>query len=664
MSWLNRLVDTYDNCTGEIGKIVMVKRKKEEIPLTPLLPLYHTTQSAHIEITLDEGGNWVPLGAHVPGRGEGITIIPCTESSANRTSGLCPHPLFDKLAYIAGDYLSYGGKKKSGYPDYLRQLEDWCASPFSHPRVCAVLAYLKKGCLIHDLVEDGILRTGENSQLLKKWDGAREDTPHILSVLPGDQADAFVRFRMLTEPGGEPRLWMDEDIRRLFIEYQRSRQEERDLCYVSGKYLPRAEMSPGKIRHSGDKAKLISSNDSTGFTYRGRFTEARQAACISAEATQKAHNALKWLIDRQGWRNGDQVILCWGTENQPVPPLQTDTFGLGDALGEPLELPVQTFAQLAGRLNRALSGYYGKGLNAGSQTSVIGLDSATPGRLSITFYRELQNSELLERVVRWHATCCWQIRDKGEPAGFDDRGRPLYRTVTFYGAPAPADIVQAAYGPMAGEKLIKATTERLLSCIIDGAPLPPDLVECAVRRASHPPAVERWEYRRTLDVACALVRKSRNDRLNPRQTGSTYKEVWTMALDPQCTDRSYLFGRLLAYADQAESRALAGDRKKESDSRHPTRLTNALRLKRQFSLTPRRTWSYIDNQLTYYYRKLNDRGSWFRGEIAQVMSLFLPDDFSDDRLEDVYLLGYYSQLALLRSKKEDRPAGAEESYNH
>lgn len=655
MSWLQMLVDTYDNCMQEIGKIVMVKRKKEEVPLVPLLPLCHTTQIAQIEITIDREGNWVPLGARVLTKGEGVTIIPCTESSAGRTSSPCPHPLFDKLPYIAGDYAAYGGEKKGGYELYLEQLEQWCSSPFAHPKVRAVLAYVKKGCLIRDLVDSRILYTGEDGRLLSKWNGPKEETPPLFSVSTGAPADSFVRFRMQAAPGEESRLWMDETIRQSFIDYQNSLQAERDLCYVLGRQLPRSEISPGKIRNAGDKAKLISSNDSSGFTYRGRFTDARQAASISFEATQKAHNALKWLIDRQGWRNGDQVILCWGTKDQALPSLQLDTYGLGLGLNERVELPVQTYDQYADRLNRALSGHYGEKLDELSQVVVIGLDSATPGRLSIVYYRELEGSAFLQRVIRWHATCAWQIRSKMEPAGLDEEGQTVYRPVTFYGAPAPEDIVLAAYGTKAGDKLKKATIERLLPCIIDGAPLPPDLVECAVRRASTPVALEDWEYRRTLDVACALVRKSRNDRLNSRR-GETYKEVWTMSLDTATDERSYLFGRLLAYADQAESLVLFKDKQ--------NRLTNALRMKHQFRLTPRTVWGYLDDRLTYYYRKLGDNGSWFRYEISQVMTKFRPGDFSDERLDDTYLLGYYCQLAVLRSKKEEKPAGELDNFDH
>ena len=47
-------------------------------------------------------------------------------------------------------------------------------------------------------------------------------------------------------------------------------------------------------RNSGDRAKLISSNDSANFTFRGeRFSDAGQALRIGYETTQKAHSALR-----------------------------------------------------------------------------------------------------------------------------------------------------------------------------------------------------------------------------------------------------------------------------------------------------------------------------------------------------------------------------------
>ena len=83
---------------------------------------------------------------------------------------------------------------------------------------------------------------------------------------------------------------------------------------------------PAKLRHTGDKAKLVSANDSSGFTFRGRFTDpyGSQAAMVSYEVTQKAHNALRWLISRQGFRNGNQVYVSWAVSGKETPkPLES-----------------------------------------------------------------------------------------------------------------------------------------------------------------------------------------------------------------------------------------------------------------------------------------------------------------------------------------------------
>lgn len=76
----------------------------------------HSTFNAQIEVMLDEEGNF--LGSKKLDKGPDIvTIIPVTEDSAARSSGIAPHPLCDKLCYVAGDYALYTGdqKKKEYY---------------------------------------------------------------------------------------------------------------------------------------------------------------------------------------------------------------------------------------------------------------------------------------------------------------------------------------------------------------------------------------------------------------------------------------------------------------------------------------------------------------------------------------------------------------------
>jgi CRISPR-associated protein Csd1 len=100
----------------------------------------------------------------------------------------------------------------------------------------------------------------------------------------------------------------------------------------------------------------------------------------------------------------------------------------------------------------------------------MGLDSATPGRMAITYYRELKASEFLERVRSRHEQTAWPLN--------------LGKNRRFIGVPAPRDIAEAAYGRRVDEKLRKATVERLLPCIVDGRPTPRDLVTACAQQAA------------------------------------------------------------------------------------------------------------------------------------------------------------------------------------
>lgn len=105
MSWLLSLYKTYQANIGQVGKTV----KKRDGTDYMLLPISHTTQNAHIEVTVDEDGDF--LNAKILNKVS--TVIPCTEESASRSGEkIAPYPLHDKLSYVAGDFIKYGGKIK------------------------------------------------------------------------------------------------------------------------------------------------------------------------------------------------------------------------------------------------------------------------------------------------------------------------------------------------------------------------------------------------------------------------------------------------------------------------------------------------------------------------------------------------------------------------
>lgn len=645
MSWIQKLYETYENCQSLIG----VGTDEKEVPL---LPICHTTQKAQVEIVIDQNGNF--KRARVIPKNEARTIIPCTETSGGRT-GKKPenHPLCDKLQYIANDFKDFGGEVTSGYAKnpkepyekYQEILEKWCESEYSHPKAKAVLKYIEQGTVIKDLVDYRVLFIGTDQKLLKMWnENDKENAPDIFKVLPGKknkksgeienwQADAFIRW--IVEIPNEPQtsVWTDSSLFKNWMDYYSSTKENNHLCYVTGTEIPRADQHPAKLRNDGDKAKLISSNDTSGFTFRGRFLTAEQACSVGFEVTQKAHNALRWLISRQGYRRGDQAIVAWSTKGNHLPdPLADPLSLLGlDVMKSDNESSISTAQELALKLKKKIAGYSAD-LGVTDRIVVMGLDSATPGRMSITFYRELTGLEFLYRIEDWHNTCCW-IHDYGFKEVDDDKVRKKRKVrVRFVGAPAPSDIAEAAYGRKVDDKLRKATVERILPCIIDGQKIPRDLVESSVRRASNRMGMNGWEWNKTLSIACALYKKYHE------------KEDYIMALDETRKTRDYLYGRLLALADSLEQWALnkAGE----------NRQTTAARLMQRFADHPNTTWRTIELALGPYKARLGNKSLKRQRLITEVTAMFTPEDFtSDKKLSGEFLLGYHCQREALWNKE-------------
>ncbi|WP_336824617.1 type I-C CRISPR-associated protein Cas8c/Csd1 [Sporosarcina sp. USHLN248] len=624
MSWLRSLYQTYENNTKEIGVFQTGRYNKEQV----LLPVAHTTQQVQIEVALDMDGNF--MSAKVVDKTDASTIIPCTEASSSRTSAPVPHPLVDKLMYVAGDYVKYGGavKKTDPHKEYLGQLRSWCNSQFSHPKVESVYNYLSKGHLVQDLIKHKIIYVDENKKFIEKWNKTLDEAyglrPEIYKVVASNQSDAFVRF-IVHKPGeAESRIWRDKTVHDSFIHYYESTLQSIDTCYVTGEMLPSTERHASKIRHAADMAKLISANDSSGFTYRGRFKQSKEAASISYEVSQKAHNALKWLIGKQGFSIDGKVFVVWGTDNYEIPDPIADTHEIDPLYTEDELSTVGDLAhqEYANHVRRAFAGYV-QDLDYKANVIIMIVEAATPGRMAVVYYRDMNKEVFLKRLNQWHDSCYWLHTYKKSDGKF----------IRFMGAPATKDIAFAAYGLNASEKIVKELIERMLPSIIDGRNIPLDIVRSATIRASNPIGMDRWEWEKTLSIACALVRKTFE------------KEELTVGLDVNYDNRDYLFGRLLAIADVLERNVLDKEEK---------RATNAIRYMNAFARHPQRTWGIIQSNIQPY--QASRQGQRLRNLnklIDEVGSMIKPEDFTDKPLSGLYLLGFYSQRhELYKSKKE------------
>lgn len=652
MSWMQKLYRTYESIL-EQGVIDDTE---------PLTPVGHTIQNAHIVIVIDGQGNFQTARVMPP---KTAILLPATESSENRTSGEAPHPLADKIQYVAKDYANYGGEKKAYFDGYLKQLKAWCESPFTHPKVQAVLNYVTKGQVVANLVEAGIFQLDLDGKVLNKWE-TEGDAPPIFSVLPKTKGEiefgsALVCWQVEIAGDVHSQTWTDKTIQQSWTDYAASEKAEKGFCLVQGEETIISTMHPAKLRHTGDKAKLISSNDTAGYTFRGRFATAEEAVSVSADVSVKAHSALRWLISRQGIQNGDQVTVAWAISGKPVPSPIKDISSEIDwdnldisAVENPDEITTQRLSEntepspdwsvnigraAAQIIKKKLHGYQAE-LKAHEQISLIMLDSATPGRMALTYYQEFLPADYFANLDAWIDDFSWYQRYSIEvPNGKKTDKRTQWRFVP----PSPYSIADAVYGKSLSDTLKKQLYTRLLPVIAGGTsvPIPEDLVRQSFQVACNPFANHRLEdgekirsanWQRNIGVACALYKGwlARHHDLSKRR-------IYPMSLDTENRSRDYLYGRLLAVAENTESYALylAGEK----------RSTTAERYMQRFAEHPFATWRNIELALKPYQERLRNNGKDTGAQaISEIMELFATDDFTcDDKLSGEFLLGYHCQ---------------------
>lgn len=622
------LYETYNQNESIAGQNLIKEYRNGNQKEYMLLPIAHTTQTAHIEITLTMDGELYTAEAIE----KEITVLPFTEESGSRAGkSFKPHLLHDKLMYVAGDYAKYTGEtdKQEGFENYRQQLKAWVESSYTNSTIQAIYTYINKGKLIEDLIEKRVLYVGENGLLLKKWTGEAESKPKIFKEAAGEQQSAFVRFKIHKIDEYVEVPWKDQELFENYTNYYLSQERPVGLCFVTGEKKPLASSHPNKIRNSGDKAKLISSNDGSGFTFRGRFTQANEAMSISYEASQKAHNALKFLIDRQGFTIDSRVFLLWGDQqlDLPNPNEISEDFSEGlDDLGDLIEEEKVAFTKdlIAEKFNSLIRGY--KNTHISSEdlelVHIVELDAATPGRMAIINYHSLEITEYFKKIKRWYDRVLTKKQWKNQ-----------YTPLTL------KEIVDQVYGPRPDSKMVLEGISKLYPCILSGRSIPEDMVRKLFQRSCLPQAYETKEYQQLLNVAATIFIDKYRER------------GYSMTLQLENNNRSYLFGRLLAIVDVFEERQL-----KEASN---NRSTNALRYMTAFSTKPANVYKTIFTQLQPYFSKAatqGKEGKWSNNDfiqkkISDVMNQFAEGDFSNEPLDEQYILGYYNQRAFEYTKK-------------
>lgn len=599
LSWTEKLANAYNVlCLQEDSGI---------------LPIAHSRQNAQITVSLNLDGTIPPLGfAEKVDKADAPTVIPVTAASGARVSPNYPHPFADKIRYLAGDYHIYGTGKytdRKFYDMYMDGLKKWCDFDPNNKVIKAVYEYLSKGTLVKDLIDAGVLTVDSETGKL---------SDDKIATIP--QTDALVRFIV-----DGKKAWKNAEMFASFERFNASLSDDKQLCYATGEELPATYTHPKYIRNSGDSAKLFSTNDTSGFSFRGRFSDKTQATSISYDYSQRMHNALKCLIANQGIYVDGLCILVWEDSLAEVPDAtQKCVFeDNDDDFNEENELTATTGKINKDLTRKSLMGTQNK-YSPTSQTMLMMFDSATQGRLSITEYSELATSDYISNLAKWHDDTSWICYGKR-------------RSFSVY------EIANCAYGNeegnllKAGEKTKKDVFQRLLPYIAGGGRIPKDIVsQLFIRACKYNSYDSENNWKKVVNCACGMIRK---------RIVETKGEC-TMSLDKESHSRDYLYGRLLAVADVAEA---------STYDREDSRPTNAKRFFEAFSNHPYQTWDVIYKSLRPYLDRMGRGGNvYYERMINEITSMFEHNEFKNNSpLSPEFLHAYSCQVNELYTKKTD-----------
>ena len=368
------------------------------------------------------------------------------------------------------------------------------------------------------------------------------------------------------------------------------------------------------------------------------------------------------LVNNHGILTGNQAIVVWAIkrpEEKPVLNPQSGSFDFDDsfssiadeskALHDDISDALNaTNVQYAKIFSRVLRGYEGaEDLKKHNDPMVVViLDAATTGRLGVTFYCELQKDEYIKRILQWHVDAAWPLTSFKKSIV---EGAERVNVVQYEGAPSFTDIINCACdtsdrSSKSYKRFAKDVKERLIECMFGGAQFPMSILNAACHKVTRPMGYDNIRvWRRDFEIACSLWKKHYIDETRKQHR---QEDVITMYLEPNRDDRDYLYGSLLALADNFEESVLRKQGVKD-------RPTNAIKLMSNFTAKPYTTWGTLWKQLTPYLKSANG-GSWFRNEVDDVMALFKEGDFEDNKaLSPMFLLGYSCQRRASRRKAQE-----------
>ena len=584
MGLFQKAIETYDSMEFLAGKNIEGKET--------LAPIGHLIARAKAEIVIDSDGNFIraeKIDKRIP--------IPCTEESAGRSSNAIAHPLCDRLPYIVKEI----DVKK--HDAYLEAIRVWKESEYGSPKLDAIYKYVLKNHVLSDLKRSEAIELDNKGDIKDK--------------------DVLLTWRVEGLGIDSGAVYEDEELMHNYTEfYIHNRNSKKGLCMITGEedYLANNHLK-GILSFSAN-AKLISSNDKTDFTYQGRFLNENEALSVGYISSQKAHNALKWLLSNYGIRLEGKEFVAWNPKGKEIPKVNLPLLKSKSNKIIPSDYKEQ--------LKRTINGYKAS-LPDNEPVVIAAFEAATNGRLSVTYYNELQGSDFLDRLYDWDSTCCWYDNRYGTES-------PLLSTIVNFAFGTQINSGKDKGRVKCNPKIYQQQMQRLIVCRIDKVLFPRDILKNLVTKSSNLFIYTKENVDKLLFATCAVIKKCKHD---------YSKEEWDMALNENSTDRSYLFGRLLATLEKIEKDAMEDNERK----------TKIIKNQAFFIQRPLTVFTQVMTNLKIaYYPKLKPGVETYYEKLIEELTEKLslsPENELDKPLSENYLIGYYLQKNAFYTKKEN-----------
>lgn len=637
MSAINTLYKTYVNCE-ENG---LVDRCDELNSKTVLLPLYHKNKRANgndiITITINEDSKCIQ--ALFVDKDQWI-VFPVTESSSSRTSSPSPHALCDDLSYLS---TRINTDKHKLFMDNLLAWDQYNDEDLCFKELTIIKKYL--------LNEDILLDIGKYLHLdnvnieINETENEKKDNEvtlvynekakdKIVTSKLKNFSKIFIEFSIEYDDKVKKNYYVSRSniLHELHINYQEQLMKEKDrkTCAISGEDMYCTEIHRGTFGSS----KLISISNNTE-VYSGRFSSSKDykgVINIGFRTSNKIFNMLKYLLDNQQSHKNlgeDAHLFTWFVEENNF-QYSIDLTGFSELYDLENEVDFDAVSEYNKEINKILSG-----IKLGEITSnccVMILEKTSNGRSSIKYFRELETSDLYDRVKGWYDSTSWEYYNINLKT-YKDSVTPLYKYANLlYGDLDKDQIICRNY------KLKKQTLERLIPCIIDNKQIPEDIVRKAFNNCC-----QRYRYSNNkawtqlIRFSCGILKNNQNNK----------KEVKKM-LDENNTNVSYLYGRLLAISEKVELDTFSEEEQKR-------RTTNAARLWSTFINRPATTWVVLHGKIQPYLLKPGYKGNTARNYynliVSDIMSkIDVNDESKNKKLSEDFIFGYYHQLKALYTK--------------